>query len=70
MIVAPIFGLERKAVQTFHEKIFSSNLSSHSGPVDILFAYYRHFFKKEKANQRQSRDGIVDSMTLHRECPF
>lgn len=48
MIVAPIFGLERKAVQTFHEKIFSSNLSSHSGPVDILFAYYRHFFKKEK----------------------
>ena len=67
MIVAPTFGLERKAVQTFHEKIFSSDLSFYSGPVDILFAYYHHVFKKEKANQRQSRDC---SKTLHRECPF
>lgn len=51
-MIVVIFGLERKAVQTFLEKIFSSNLSSHSGPVDILFAYYSHFFKKK----RQIRD--------------
>ncbi|KAI4545692.1 hypothetical protein MG293_005958 [Ovis ammon polii] len=50
--------------------VFSASTPQIKRPVDILFAYYRHFFKKEKANQRQSRDGIVDSMTLHRECPF
>ncbi|KAI4554146.1 hypothetical protein MJG53_019445 [Ovis ammon polii x Ovis aries] len=50
--------------------VFSASTPQIKRPVDILFAYYRHFFKKEKANQRQSRDGITDSMTLHRECPF